>query len=268
MEDQPAVASAWLDSERLAFISFIVLAHSAAYAFFNAAYFAISFIPAFDKYRLRPASQFPSKELIRKCLLAAVRQQFFTFPLLLYIAYPLALRFGFVDWSPLPDLQTIATHVGVSILVEDFLFYWSHRLLHVNFFYVRFHKRHHEFTNPIGIASEYSHPVEALLGNFLPFMAGPLLMHSSLRVFAVWFVIRIWKTTDAHSGYELPFSPFNLEFSLINNSARHDYHHTANKGSYGSFLRVWDYVCGTDAAFNQAQLRKETQTPSADAKSS
>jgi sterol desaturase/sphingolipid hydroxylase (fatty acid hydroxylase superfamily) len=44
---------------------------------------------------------------------------------------------------------------------------------------------------------------------------------------------------DAHSGYALPFplSPF----SLFGVADQHDYHHSQNKGCYGSFFGLWDW---------------------------
>ena len=97
------------------------------------------------------------------------------------------------------------------------------------------------------IASEYTHPVESLLGNILPVIAGPMLLSSHLPTVSLWVVIRLLKTSDAHSGYNFPFSPFNMGFPF-NEARRHDFHHSANIGSFGSFFVVWDRLCGTDKA--------------------
>jgi len=49
--------------------------------------------------------------------------------------------------------------------VDDFLFYWSHRILHEGprWLYAAVHKQHHEFKQPISIATEYAHPVRLSL---------------------------------------------------------------------------------------------------------
>ncbi len=40
----------------------------------------------------------------------------------------------------------------------------------------RIHKFHHDFKQPFGIASVYAHPVEHVLSNLLPVLAGPAVM--------------------------------------------------------------------------------------------
>lgn len=42
--------------------------------------------------------------------------------------------------------QTLAWTVAASFVVEDFYFYWIHRLLHYGWFYKNIHKIHHDFT--------------------------------------------------------------------------------------------------------------------------
>jgi methylsterol monooxygenase len=40
----------------------------------------------------------------------------------------------------------------------------------------RIHKQHHDFKQPFGIASVYAHPIEHVLSNLLPVLAGPAVM--------------------------------------------------------------------------------------------
>jgi sterol desaturase/sphingolipid hydroxylase (fatty acid hydroxylase superfamily) len=56
----------------------------------------------------------------------------------------------------------------IYILLEEVLFYYSHRLLHWKRIYKYVHKQHHDFKAPIGIAAEYAHPIEFVFGNLLP----------------------------------------------------------------------------------------------------
>ena len=67
------------------------------------------------------------------------------------------------------------------------------------------------------------------------------------------------KTSDAHCGYDLPFSPFGFTYPL-NSASRHDYHHEKGTGSFGSFFVFWDELCGTDLAylrFRERRVRSE-----------
>lgn len=58
------------------------------------------------------------------------------------------------------------------MLVEDFAFYWSHRMLHTPYLYKKVHKVHHEFNNTVSIAATYAHPVEYFLAIYYPPLTG------------------------------------------------------------------------------------------------
>ena len=90
------------------------------------------------------------------------------------------------------------------------------RTLHHRSLYSYIHKRHHEWTAPIGIISLYAHPIEHLVSNLLPPVLGPLLMGSHLCSAWVWFSIALLSTTVAHCGYHFPLLP---------SPEAHDYHH-------------------------------------------
>ena len=70
---------------------------------------------------------------------------------------------------------------------------------------------------------------------------GSALLGVSWQVMAIWIVIRVWETYEAHSGYG---------FTSI--ASRHAFHHLhATKGCLGSFFGVWDRLMGTDAAWRE-----------------
>lgn len=41
-------------------------------------------------------------------------------------------------------------------------------------------------------------------------------------------------------------------------TATRRYHHSHNKGSYGSFTKFWDWACGTDKEYNAWLLKRAT----------
>eukprot|EP00466_Bigelowiella_natans_P017488 jgi/Bigna1/39567/e_gw1.33.120.1 len=154
-----------------------------------------------------------------------------------------------------PGGWTIAWQIVVSILLEDFGFYWCHRLLHQDFLYGYVHKQHHQFHANVPIAAEYFHPVEDVL-NILPTLLGPILLRMHLGTLALWVMIRISEIVDAHSGYSLPFSPWDLLLRIQGGADRHEYHHSHNKGCYGSFTKFWDWVAGTDVEYNEWRAKR------------
>lgn len=105
------------------------------------------------------------------------------------------------------------------------------------------------------IAAEYAHPVEQVLANFIPTFGGLALCGAHPLTFMLWIVIRILETVESHSGYHFRYSPFS--FSDYQGGADvHDFHHSVNKGNYGSFTTFWDVVCGTDAAYKALKLKR------------
>ena len=165
-----------------------------------------------------------------------------------------------VELEELPSFPVFASQVLFMMLCDDFVFYWSHRLLHRPWLYPYVHKVHHQFYNSIVIASEYAHPVEYVLGNLLPSLAGAIALGGRAHLLAglVYTTLRLVETCEAHSGYDFPFSlTKHLPFAC--SAQYHNRHHLTNVGNYGSFFQVWDSVCGTND-FYMRQLQADCKT--------
>jgi methylsterol monooxygenase len=119
----------------------------------------------------------------------------------------------------------------VLYLLSDFLFYVTHRILHLPSFY-KFHKLHHQIIHPIGISAIYAHPIEYIFGNILP-VGLPLLLLSSHQIVAyAWTIASIFETVCvAHGGY-------------LDMSEYHDIHHRLNIYNYGTST-IWDNMFNT-----------------------
>ena len=90
------------------------------------------------------------------------------------------------------------------------MFYWAHRAFHHPKLYARFHKQHHKFNSTIGIAAEYAGPVEYVLANSIPTMAGPILFGAHPYTLWIYLSVRVWETVESHSGYDFPWSIWSL----------------------------------------------------------
>jgi sterol desaturase/sphingolipid hydroxylase (fatty acid hydroxylase superfamily) len=203
----------------------------------------------FQDYVIQPNKK-AEADLGIKCWINSGINHFVLMPLVGYLMYPLLFPYIMIPTEMFPSGMTVFYQLLGCVFIEDFLFYWSHRALHTPFLYKRFHKKHHEFKVLTGysIASEYTHPVESLLGNILPLMLGPILLSVHLSTMTLWVVLRMLKTCDAHSGYKFAWSPFGI-VPPLNPAVRHDFHHEKGLGSYGSFFLIWDTLCGTDADY-------------------
>lgn len=113
------------------------------------------------------------------------------------------------------------------VVVEEFLFFASHSLLHHPFLYKHVHKKHHEFKSPTALAAVYAHPAEVLLSNLLPLWGVPNYVHSSLFTWYLWIVVAVIGTQYHHSGYRM------LPAWLDHNPDFHDQHHAKFEGNYG-----------------------------------
>jgi sterol desaturase/sphingolipid hydroxylase (fatty acid hydroxylase superfamily) len=100
-----------------------------------------------------------------------------------------------LDMRELPSLFDAARQLAIIVLAEEVLFYHSHRLLHHPALYRRFHKNHHEWTAPVGLASVYCHPLEHVLSNAGPAMVATLAARAHVVVFYAFSFIAVVNTT-------------------------------------------------------------------------
>lgn len=143
----------------------------------------------------------------------------------------------------LPTFHWALTELAVFSILEELLFYYSHRLFHHPSLYKHFHKQHHEWTAPIGIIAIYAHPLEHMLSNTLPVIIGPVILGSHITTTSLWYCLALVSTTISHCGYHLPFLP-SPEF--------HDYHHLKFNQCFG-VLGVLDRLHSTDTKFRQTK---------------
>lgn len=235
-------------------------------------YFGLNFFFLFcdsygylKQYKLpRTPGQIPSSALIRKTIFENVINQFvispFTFMLVLY---PIFKLFGTPAMNePLPGFSKLFIQFFLCNLANMTGFYWAHRLCHESkWMYANIHKQHHEYSGSIGFAAEYAHPLEQILANQAPSTIGALVQGVHFSTFMVWLMWRLENTYEGHSGY--CFSGSWLDsIGLLNapEAAYHDFHHTKNKGNYGSGEFLWDYFCGTSHGWYESELSKYDQS--------
>lgn len=244
-----------LGSNRLFSTTALSLCHSVPVFAFQCGLFILDYFSLLKECISQPGRP-TDDSLGKQCWIQILINHFVVMPIALWFVYIVLQN----DISPdtIPSTTTVIRHLLICALLEDFFFYWSHRILHHPFLYKRFHKQHHEFKVLTGypIASEYTHPFESVIGNIFPVMIGPFLTSCHMYTVCLWIILRMLKTCDAHSGYSFKYSPFGLFFPL-NPSTRHDFHHETGLGSYGSFFLFWDTICGTDADYLVHSKKRE-----------
>lgn len=168
----------------------------------------------------------------------------------------LAMRFvGISRDGPLPSTPKLLVHLSFFLVVEDYLNYWLHRMLHQPWLYSHIHSVHHEFNAPFAMAAAYAHPLEVII-LAIPTFAGPLLLSPHMFTVFVWQLLRNYEAIDIHSGYETPFSAKTL-FPAYAGPEHHDYHHYMHSGNFASIYTWCDQLYGTDLGFRTYKERKE-----------
>lgn len=246
----------WNVSDRLLFVILIVLCHTGTFWVTNALLVVCYRFNWFPRQRIQ-GSRFPPDALIQDCIIKIFTSHFIIGPFVVYYIFcPLYEYRGISLRGPIPTFDVWIRDFIVFALVNDCLFYWTHRFLHIKQVYQRFHKQHHEFHTPIGIAAQYAHPVEDLLSNTFPAITGPVLMGSHSLVMWSWICVRVLQGINSHCGYQFEWSPFNWVACSVE-TQRHDFHHSHNQGCYGTVM--WDRMMGTDKEFEVwlAKLKKE-----------
>lgn len=174
------------------------------------------------KYKTQPFVRVDLRQYTNIALISLRNQLFVAAPLLLATMYIGPLKP--VSSSALPGkLETVATII-FDVICTEIGFYYVHRSFHSKRLYPMFHKQHHEFTAPVGLASTYCTVTEHIFSNLLPNALGTMLVrhHWSQAVFT--FLFLEFGTICSHSGYNIPWLHSNLQ---------HDFHHFAFDENFG-----------------------------------
>ena len=138
------------------------------------------------------------------------------------VLYPLAaygksrIRVDYkFDEASFPSFPTMLAQIFVLMLCDDIVFYTSHRTLHIPYFYKRIHKIHHEHSHSFSLSSEYTHPIEYVLGNLIPPFAGFLVLREHNVHFATVLCWVIFRSKQLAIG-----SPLSVSLISVRRSAQ------------------------------------------------
>ena len=86
--------------------------------------------------------------------------------------------------------------------MDDFCFYWSHWILHMDIFYKWIHKIHHDIYDTYTISCLSSHPIEYVT-NILNFIIPSLALGDRIHIISIltYIIWQLIETHETHSGY-------------------------------------------------------------------
>lgn len=173
------------------------------------------------------------------CKTVLFNQIFVTLPMGIIYSYWICYCTKINEKADALDLSKTLYQLSIFLILEEVLFYYTHRFLHNPYVYKIIHKKHHELTAPIGLAAIYAHPFEHIFSNMIPLFVGPVLCKSHPLLTFSWFTIASINTINSHSGYIIGIFP---------NPINHDWHHYSFNENFG-LLGVMDYIHGTDRKY-------------------
>jgi fatty acid hydroxylase domain-containing protein 2 len=200
----------------------------------------------FSKWKIQPNKNNPlCWQKFLQCLKVILFNQIVVNMVVACFVYWLMILSGsvVVGADEFPSMTTLVYHLVIFVLVEEIGFYYSHRLMHHPTLYQMFHKQHHEWVAPIGMAAIYAHPLEHVLCNLGPVVAGPFLAQAHICTYWLWLTVAVATTVNSHCGYHFPFAP---------SPENHDFHHLAFNVNYG-VLGVLDWLHGTDEPYRGSE---------------
>lgn len=135
--------------------------------------------------------------------------------------------------------------VGI-VLLHDTFFYWTHRLLHLPWFFKHIHFRHHKSKTVSPLTSYNFHPLEALMHfSFVPLLLLFVPVHSNVLVFFLYY--HMFFNIMGHSGWfwtgKLIKTPLVYLYNMKNH---HDLHHEKVNGNFSIYFNFWDKIMGTN----------------------
>jgi len=225
---------------------FTFMVHEIAYFGAYIPFLIIDHFPYFHQWKIQKSKE-NTFSLQWKCIKGLILAHVLLEAPMVLTSVPIFQYMGLKYTLPLPSFGTMLYQIVVFFFIEDFMFYWGHRLLHTEWLYKNIHSIHHTYSAPFGIAAEYAHPIETMfLG--LATMMGPALYGPHLLTLWIYLVLRSFQTVECHSGYDLPISP-NRWLPFYGGAEHHDLHHQRHSGNYASSFKIWDYIFGTDKMY-------------------
>ncbi|KAG9011040.1 hypothetical protein FRB94_008980 [Tulasnella sp. JGI-2019a] len=193
------------------------------------------------QYKVQPWKRIGPKEYTKICLIVLRNQVLVNIPLSFIVGKWIAPWRGMRTDLPLPGvLETMGTW-WFSLMCTEIGFFYVHKLFHTPNFYTRFHKKHHEYTAPVALASTYCTLVEHLFSNIMPILLGLIILGSHWSLIIMYFCDLSIGTLSTHSGYNIPY---------WHRSLTHDYHHFSFNENFGP-VGILDAIYGTSKNFRR-----------------
>ena len=224
-----------------------IISYNLAFTFMILVFFLIYYIPKFRQLRSQPNRSFYQGQL--------VSEAFWCFVSVVLIQYGVQIFSTVLNRQEYLQIYEQKEQYGLFyyyfsflgiVMLHDTFFYWTHRLLHLPWFYKNIHFRHHKSKVPSPLTAYNFHPLEALMHfSFVPLALYFIPVHANVLVFFLYY--HMFFNVLGHSGVhftgKLVKTPLVYLYNMNNH---HDLHHEKNRGNYSLYFNFWDRIMGTN----------------------
>jgi sterol desaturase/sphingolipid hydroxylase (fatty acid hydroxylase superfamily) len=144
-----------------------------------------------------------------------------------------------MQYTPLATYGVVSVlrDLLIAVTLENVFEYYWHRMMHLKFFYLRFHKIHHHYKSPEPFDDMYIHPLEAF-GYYCILYSPPFLFRCHYVAFLLYMVIMGICGVLDHGG-------IRLNFPGLYCTEDHDAHHELFEVNYAFPFPFMDLIHGT-----------------------
>lgn len=137
------------------------------------------------------------------------------------------------------------------VVIHEFGFYATHKMMHHYPLLYKYHKVHHEYKINTTLAAQHNHPIDYVISISGPAILATALVPSAHSISQFQFIVWLmWANLDDHVGYAFPWSPIRwFPGSALTNE--HEFHHFKNLGCYASKLSCFNIIFGGYEHYNK-----------------
>ncbi|MEJ7588598.1 MAG: sterol desaturase family protein [Ferruginibacter sp.] len=132
------------------------------------------------------------------------------------------------------------------MFINDTIFYWTHRLMHLKGVFRYIHLVHHKYTSPTPFAVFSFGAGESILHSIV-YTCLALLIPQHLAVFVIFHLYNMGSNIAGHAGFEFLSWKRRKQwfFKWQNTVTGHDLHHKRFNCNYGNYFILWDKLMST-----------------------
>lgn len=232
------------------------------YFAFTFAMWAILWIAHRGSWRRRIIqNRSPTKADYRREVLTSIRSMI----IFAFITTPaVIMRMNGFAVERMPVLESfwgIVLSVSMLLVIHDTYFYWTHRVIHHQSLFRKWHKTHHRSVSPNPFTAYAFDWREAIVHGFF-LGSWVVLAPTPFIALFIWSFIMIIRNIWGHAGTEL--HPAGMAdhwlWGNFTTTVHHDLHHSGKFSyNFGLYFTWWDRLMGTEHPEYRAIFREITE---------